>query len=113
MAEMMKELQEFEDQYFALRCQLRQLSGKVGLFTSQEHERSVDFMQSASDRSAKDMLKFLTYALSKLDQYEFQRSYWFEREAGFEKIQELSYYSHKQGKHSIDQCDITQELPKV
>ena len=95
MAEMMNELKEFEDEFFAIRCQLRQLSGKVGLFASIEHERSVKNMRSANNRSADAMLKDITYALTKLDEYEYQRDYFFEREAGWERIYESSFNTGK------------------
>ena len=90
MAEMLQELQTLEDQFFAIRCQLRQLSGKVGLFASIEHSGPVEGMVSANNRAAFEMLRDISVALSKLDQYDYMRSYWFERERGWERIMELA-----------------------
>ena len=104
MAEMLQELQELETQFFEIRTKLRHLKGKVGLFQSIEHE-PVDSisLQSADNRAAHDMLVDINYALMRLDQYEYQRDYWFERASGFEKITKIFESQQNLPKHLKNQ----------
>lgn len=91
MAEMLQELQELETQFFEIRGKLRHLKGKVRLFQSVEHKSSSDCIsiKSANDLVAYDMLTTISYALMKLDQYDYQRDYWFERESSLEKLTQM------------------------
>ena len=92
MAEMNNDLQTLEAEFISLRCKLRQLGGRVKLFNSIDHPNGLSGIKSANDRTAKEMLRAISYSLCKMDEYEYQRDYWFEREAGFEKINSLSVF---------------------
>ena len=93
MAEMNNELRVFEAELIAARCKLRQLNGKIGLYLQQEHTSSVPGIESANDKSAKAMQKIINESLLKLDQYDLQRDYLFEKEKGYEKICSFSLKS--------------------
>ena len=89
MDEMNNDLKLLEAEFIAARCKLRNLQGKLGMFLSEKHEGFVPNVKSADDHAAEEMRKMVAASIVKLDQYEIQRDYWFEREENWCKLLEL------------------------
>lgn len=84
-----EEWQEIENQFIAIRFQLRKLRGKVAGFSQVSHPNELNRSTTAVDQTAKLLNNKILTALAILDQYEIYKEHFYEQEAGYERILEL------------------------
>lgn len=87
--EIIDEYQNLENQFIQLRCQLRNLKGKLALFSQLSHTSVPGRNLSAVDQTSKMLSSQISQAVSILDQYELYKEHFYDQEGCWFKILEL------------------------